>query len=53
VSGPDAATLLAALDKANSLTQWTQDPSTSASFGLTVRSMVPGEDVCREVFGPA
>ncbi len=53
VSGADAATLLPALDKANSLTQWTQDPSTSASFGLTVRPMVPGEDVCREVFGPA
>ena len=53
VSGTDAATLLPALTRANALTPWVQDPSTSATFGLTVRPMVPGEDVCREVFGPA
>jgi hypothetical protein len=53
VSGADAATLLPALQAANQLTQWVQDPQTSATFGLTVRPMVPGEDICREVFGPA
>jgi hypothetical protein len=53
VTGADAATLLPALQAANQLTPWIQDPSTSATFGLTVRPMVPGEDACREVFGPA
>ncbi len=53
VSGDDAATLRPALEAANQLTQWVDDPTTSATFGLTVRPMVPGEDVCREVFGPA
>ncbi len=41
------------LQAANQLTQWVQDLSTSATFGLTVRPMVPGEDICRETFGPA
>ena len=53
VTGADAATLLPALQAANQLTPWVQDSSTSATFGLAVRPMVPGEDVCREVFGPA
>jgi hypothetical protein len=53
VTGDDAARLQPALAKANQLTAWVQDPTTSATFGLTVRPMVPGEDVCREVFGPA
>jgi hypothetical protein len=53
VSGADAATLGAALAKANALTPWVQNPATSATFGLTVRPMVAGEDVCREIFGPA
>lgn len=53
VTGADAATLLPALQAANQLTPWVQDASTSATFGLSVRPMVPGEDVCREVFGPA
>jgi len=53
VTGADAAMLLPALQAANQLTPWVQSPSTSATFGLTVRPMVPGEDVCREVFGPA
>ena len=52
-SGEDAVTLRPALEAANQLTQWIQDPETSAAFGLAVRPMVPGEDVCREVFGPA
>jgi len=53
VSGADADTLRPSLQAANQLTQWVQDPSTSATFGLTVRPMVPGEDICRETFGPA
>jgi hypothetical protein len=53
VSGADADTLRPSLQAANQLTQWVQDPTTSATFGLTVRPMVPGEDVCRETFGPA
>ena len=53
VSGADADTLRPSLEAANQLTQWVQDPTTSATFGLTVRPMVPGEDVCRETFGPA
>ncbi|OGO58743.1 MAG: hypothetical protein A2V85_15150 [Chloroflexi bacterium RBG_16_72_14] len=51
VSGADADVLRPALQAANQLTFWTQDPETSAAFGLTVRPMVPGEDVCREIFG--
>ena len=53
VSGVDADTLRPSLQAANQLTPWVQDPTTSATFGLTVRPMVPGEDVCRETFGPA
>ncbi len=53
VAGADADTLRPSLQAANQLTQWVQDPTTSATFGLTVRPMVPGEDVCRETFGPA
>ena len=52
-SGADADTLRPSLQAANQLTQWVQDPTTSATFGLTVRPMVPGEDICRETFGPA
>lgn len=53
VTGADLDTLRPALAAANQLTPWIQDPSSSATFGLTVRPMVPGEDVCREVFGPS
>jgi hypothetical protein len=52
VSGADADTLRPALEQANQLTQWVQDPETSATFGLTVRPLVPGEDQCRAIFGP-
>ena len=41
VSGADADTLRPSLQAANQLTQWVQDPTTSATFGLTVRPMVP------------
>lgn len=51
VTGDTAETLGKAFAKANSLSQWTQDPTASASFGLTVRALVPGEDACREIFG--
>jgi hypothetical protein len=51
VVGDAAATLGRAFAKANGLSGWTQDPTASASFGLTVRALVPGEDACREVFG--
>jgi hypothetical protein len=51
VEGADAATLAPSLDQANQLTQWVQDPDTSATFGLTVRPMVGGEDPCAEAFG--
>ncbi|HYO43795.1 MAG TPA: hypothetical protein VES19_11410 [Candidatus Limnocylindrales bacterium] len=51
VDGEDAVTLGAALGQANQLTQWTQDPTTSATFGLTVRPIVAGENPCVEVFG--
>ncbi len=49
--GEDAAILRPALEAANQLTQWTQDPETSATFGLTVRPIVAGENPCAEVFG--
>lgn len=51
IRGEDAATLRPPLEAANQITPWTQDPSTSATFGLTVRPLLPGEDVCRELFG--
>ena len=51
VEGDDAIMLGAAFAKANQLTQWTQDPTTSATFGLTVRPIVTGENPCAEVFG--
>ncbi len=51
VDGPDASRLSAALATANSLTQWTQSETTSATFGLVVRPLVAGQDACREIFG--
>jgi hypothetical protein len=51
VTGDTAATLGAAFARANALSQWTQDPTANATFGLIVRPLVPGEDACREVFG--
>jgi hypothetical protein len=51
VEGDDAAVLGAAFAKATQITPWTQDPSTSATFGLTVRPIVAGENPCAEVFG--
>lgn len=51
-SGADADMLRPVMQAANQLTPWVEDITTSATFGLTVRPMVPGEDVCREIFGP-
>ena len=51
VDGEDAAALRPALENATQLTQWVQDPETSAAFGLTVRPIVAGENPCAEVFG--
>jgi hypothetical protein len=51
VEGADAATLAPVVAKANQLTQWVQDPTTSATFGLTVRPIVAGENPCKEAFG--
>lgn len=51
VSGADAETLRPALEGANQQTQWVQDPATSATFGITVRPIIAGEDPCAEVFG--
>lgn len=51
ILGPDAATLAPALGAANQLTQWVQDPDTSAAFGLRVMPLVADERPCAELFG--
>jgi hypothetical protein len=51
VSGADAETLRPALEEADQQTRWVQDPSTSATFGITVRPIIAGEDPCAEVVG--
>jgi len=51
VSGHDADLLRAALAKANGQSQWVQNATTNATFGLTVRPLADGQDACREVFG--
>lgn len=51
-TGADVAMLRGAFAKANQLTQWVASPTANATYGLTVRSLTPGEDACREVFGP-
>lgn len=51
VAGDDADTLRPALEAANQLTQWVEDETTSATFGLTVRPIVAGENPCAETFG--
>ena len=53
VDGADARTIRQALATANTLTPWIQDPDSIEQFGITVRPLVPGEDACAEVFGPA
>jgi hypothetical protein len=51
VEGDDAVTIGAAVAQATQITPWTQDPTTSATFGLTVRPIISGENPCAEVFG--
>ena len=53
VTGDDAATLAPVLEQATQASQWVQDPTTSATFGIVARPFVPGEDPCAEWFGPA
>jgi hypothetical protein len=52
VRGADATTLRPSLEAANELTRWV-DKGAAASSGtvIQVRPMVPGEDVCQELFG--
>jgi hypothetical protein len=50
-TGDDAVALHPALAEANQATQWVQDVTTSATFGLTVRPIIAGEDPCAEAFG--
>jgi hypothetical protein len=51
--GADATTLRPALETANQLTPWVDKGVDTPSNGtpIQVRPMVPGEDVCFEVFG--
>ena len=53
--GADAATLRPALESANQLTPWVDKGGDTPSNGIViqVRPMVPGEDVCLELFGVA
>jgi hypothetical protein len=51
VRGADADAVRPALVVANALTMWVDSPTTSAAFGLRVRPLLPGEDVCAELFG--
>ena len=51
ITGEDADTLRPSLLVANQLTQWVQDPETSATFGLRVASLLPGDDPCADLFG--
>ena len=53
VTDEDAAAIQPVLAEANQASQWVQDPSTSATFGVVARPFVPGEDPCAESFGPA
>lgn len=53
VTGADAVTLGSALAPANELTRWV-DAGAAPETGIViqVRPMLPGEDVCRDLFGP-
>jgi hypothetical protein len=49
--GDDAAAIRPALEQATQASPWSQDPTTSATFGVVARPFVPGEDPCAETFG--
>ena len=52
VRGADATTLRPSLEAANQLTRWVDEGADRAdATAIQVRPMVPGEDVCLEVFG--
>ena len=52
VREPDATALLPSLEAANQLTRWVDEGADRAdATAIQVRPMVPGEDVCLEVFG--
>jgi hypothetical protein len=53
VRDAEADAVRPSLDAANALTQWVDSPSTSATFSLEVRPLLPGEDVCAELFSPS
>jgi hypothetical protein len=52
VLGADAGALRPSFESANQLTRWIDEGGDPAdATALLVRPMVPGEDVCRELFG--
>jgi hypothetical protein len=52
VRGADAATLRPSFEAANQLTRWVDQGADRANaIPIQVRPMVPGEDICLEVFG--
>lgn len=52
VRGADAATLRPSLESANQITRWVDEGADRANAtAIQVRPMVPGEDVCLELFG--
>jgi len=52
VRDADAATLRPALASANQLTRWVgKDAAPGVGTAIQVRPMIPGEDVCQELFG--
>jgi hypothetical protein len=54
VGGTEAELLRPALEGANPASQWVDDEATSATFGLTVRPLMPGDgDPCEVLTRPA
>jgi hypothetical protein len=52
VRDADSATLRSALASANQLTRWVdRDAAPGVGTAIQVRPMIPGEDVCHELFG--
>lgn len=52
IRGEDAAILAAAFSRANQLTRWVDRGGAEAdAVAIAVRPLLPGEDVCRDLFG--
>jgi hypothetical protein len=51
VRGAGADSVRPVLLAATRAAQWVDDASTSTTFGLEVRPLLPGEDACAEFFG--